>query len=163
MEAAEILGISRVAVFKRIKAGKIQARRVGRHYVIEKSQILYAVEKPAEELTLTKDFYSIPEVADILGKTRIAIFKQVQKGSIQARRIGRHYVIARQDVPGAVTLREEVSVGIENYISVSEAAKQLGISRIAVFKKIKKGQIQAVRMGRSYAIPKSEVQARLNE
>jgi excisionase family DNA binding protein len=39
------------------------------------------------------------------------------------------------------------------YISVSQFAKILGISRIAVHKKIKKGQIRAIRIGRSFAIP----------
>ena len=40
-----------------------------------------------------------------------------------------------------------------NYISIAELAKMLGISRIAVYKKVKKGQISAVRIGRSFAIP----------
>ena len=40
------------------------------------------------------------------------------------------------------------------YISISQFAKILGISRIAVYKKVKKGQIKAVRIGRSFAIPK---------
>lgn len=39
------------------------------------------------------------------------------------------------------------------YISVSQFAKILGVSRIAVYKKIKKGQIEAIRIGRSFAIP----------
>jgi excisionase family DNA binding protein len=39
------------------------------------------------------------------------------------------------------------------YISISQLAKILGISRIAVYKKVKKGQIEAIRIGRSYAIP----------
>jgi len=38
------------------------------------------------------------------------------------------------------------------YISVAELAKTLGISRIAVFNRIKKGQIPAEKIGRSYAI-----------
>ncbi|OGI17015.1 MAG: hypothetical protein A3J63_03220 [Candidatus Moranbacteria bacterium RIFCSPHIGHO2_02_FULL_40_12b] len=38
------------------------------------------------------------------------------------------------------------------YISVAELAKMLGISRIAVFNRIKKGQIPAEKIGRSYAI-----------
>ena len=41
----------------------------------------------------------------------------------------------------------------KNYISVAEFAKMLGISRIAVFKRIQKGQIPAEKIGRSYAIP----------
>lgn len=39
------------------------------------------------------------------------------------------------------------------YISISQLAKILGISRIAVYKKVKKGQIEAIRIGRSFAIP----------
>lgn len=42
----------------------------------------------------------------------------------------------------------------EKYISVAELAKLLGISRIAVFKKIKSGKIKAIKIGRNYAIPK---------
>lgn len=40
------------------------------------------------------------------------------------------------------------------YISISQFAEILGISRIAVYKKIKKGQIKAIRIGRSFAIPR---------
>ena len=42
----------------------------------------------------------------------------------------------------------------EEYLSVSQFAKILGVSRIAIYKKIKKGQIEAIRIGRSFAIPK---------
>lgn len=40
------------------------------------------------------------------------------------------------------------------YISIQQLADMLGISRIAVYKKVKKGQIKAVRIGRSFAIPR---------
>jgi len=43
------------------------------------------------------------------------------------------------------------------YISIPELANILGISRIAVYKKVKKGQIKAVKIGRNFAIPKSYV------
>ncbi|HLP86726.1 MAG TPA: helix-turn-helix domain-containing protein [Candidatus Paceibacterota bacterium] len=43
------------------------------------------------------------------------------------------------------------------FISVAELAKMLGISHVAVFKKIKKGQIPAERIGRSYAISMEHV------
>lgn len=38
-EVAQILGISRVAVFKKIKAGKLQAEKIGGRYLIESKQI----------------------------------------------------------------------------------------------------------------------------
>jgi len=43
------------------------------------------------------------------------------------------------------------------YISVAELAKMLGISRVAVFKRIKKGQIPAQKIGRSYTISMIDV------
>ena len=43
------------------------------------------------------------------------------------------------------------------FVSVSELAKLLGISRIAFFNKIKKGQIPAHKIGRAYAISMEDV------
>lgn len=45
----------------------------------------------------------------------------------------------------------------KEYITIPQLAKILGISRIAVFKKVKRGEIQAIRIGRNYAIPKEYV------
>lgn len=45
------------------------------------------------------------------------------------------------------------------YVSITELAKMLGISRVAVFKRIKKGQIPAEKIGRSYAISMEYVTA----
>ena len=42
-------------------------------------------------------------------------------------------------------------------LSTSQVAKILKISRIAVFKKIKNGEIKAEKIGRNYVIPKGEV------
>jgi len=44
------------------------------------------------------------------------------------------------------------------YLTIIGLAKILGISRIAVYKKIKKGQIKAERIGRIYVIPKRYVE-----
>ena len=43
------------------------------------------------------------------------------------------------------------------FISIRELAKMLGISRIAVYKKVKKGQVKAIRIGRSFAIPRKYI------
>ena len=42
-------------------------------------------------------------------------------------------------------------------LSTSELAKLLGISRIAVFKKIKKGEIKAAKIGRNFVISKNNL------
>ena len=41
----------------------------------------------------------------------------------------------------------------KKYHSIPELAKLLGLSRVAVFKRVKAGKIRAVRIGRNYAIP----------
>ena len=43
------------------------------------------------------------------------------------------------------------------YISIPELAKFLGVSRISVYKKVKKGQIEAIKIGKNYAIPQKYV------
>ncbi|MHC4365356.1 MAG: helix-turn-helix domain-containing protein [Planctomycetota bacterium] len=49
------------------------------------------------------------------------------------------------------------------YITIPQLAKMLGVSRIAVYKKVKKGQIKAERIGRSFAIPQKYVSRILGE
>lgn len=43
------------------------------------------------------------------------------------------------------------------YYSTSEAAKILGISRVAVFNRIKKGQLDAIKIGRNYLVEKEQL------
>ena len=44
----------------------------------------------------------------------------------------------------------------QEYLSSTQLAKLLGVSRIAVFKKIKSGKIKASKVGRNYVIPIGE-------
>jgi len=44
------------------------------------------------------------------------------------------------------------------YYSIPEAAARLGLSRIAVFKKVKKGQLDALRVGRNWAVPSAALE-----
>ena len=43
------------------------------------------------------------------------------------------------------------------YLTIPELAEILGISRIAVYKKVKNGQIKATKIGRNYAINRGEI------
>ena len=40
----------------------------------------------------------------------------------------------------------------ERYITIPELARLLGVSRIAIYNRVKKGQIPAMRIGRNYVI-----------
>jgi len=44
----------------------------------------------------------------------------------------------------------------KKYLSTAELAKLLGVSRIAIFNKIKSGQIKGFKVGRNYVIPAEE-------
>jgi len=48
------------------------------------------------------------------------------------------------------------------YYSIPEAAARLGLSRIAVFKKVKKGQLEALRFGRNWAVPAAALEKAVN-
>ena len=43
------------------------------------------------------------------------------------------------------------------YLTIPELAKLLGVSRIAVYNRVKKGQIPATRVGRTYVIMDQEI------
>lgn len=43
------------------------------------------------------------------------------------------------------------------FISTAELAKLLGISRVAVFKRIKNGEIKAMKVGRAFIIDKKDI------
>jgi excisionase family DNA binding protein len=45
----------------------------------------------------------------------------------------------------------------KDLISVAEAAKLLGLSRMHVVRKIQKGEIKAIRVGRAYAIDRNQL------
>jgi len=49
IEAAKILGISRVAVFKKIKSGDIRAKKIGRNFVIDKDEVFKFLGKILSE------------------------------------------------------------------------------------------------------------------
>lgn len=74
-EVAKILGISRIAVFKKIKSGEIKAKKVGRNFVIDKNdlpEVLGTVltEKKKQEIedSVKKTVREYGETLKLLGK-----------------------------------------------------------------------------------------------
>jgi len=45
----------------------------------------------------------------------------------------------------------------QKYLTIPELAKLLGVSRIAVYNRVKKGQISAIKIGRTYVIMDQEM------
>lgn len=48
-EVAKLFGISRIAVFKKIKSGEIKAKKIGRNYVIDKKDLPDVLNKSLSE------------------------------------------------------------------------------------------------------------------
>lgn len=99
-QLGEILGISRIAVYKKVKKGQIPAKRVGRGYAV--SVDLIKSKKPDFVSTdvepTEKDYISIPQLATILGLSRVAVHNRVRDGQVKARRVGRSFAIPLTEV-----------------------------------------------------------------
>ncbi|MBI2633875.1 MAG: helix-turn-helix domain-containing protein [Parcubacteria group bacterium] len=74
-EVAKLLGISRIAVFKKIKSGAIKARRIGRNFAVDKKdlpEVLGAVlrenKKKEIEKAVKKTVKEYGETLKLLGK-----------------------------------------------------------------------------------------------
>jgi excisionase family DNA binding protein len=72
------------------------------------------------------EYVSIPEMARILGLSRIAVYRKVRKGQIKAKKIGRNYAIDRGDVEQILgkALAEEDKRQID--AAVSKTVKEYG-------------------------------------
>ena len=74
-EVALLLGISRQAVFKKIKAGDIKAEKIGRNFVVDKNElagvlrkVLTDKEKQKIEKAVDKTIRDYGETLKLLGK-----------------------------------------------------------------------------------------------
>lgn len=73
-ELAQLLGVSRVAVFKKIKAGKIKAFKIGRNYVV-----------PIEEFYTAMGTFISPEKKKEMDEV---VKKAVKEYGVALRRLG---------------------------------------------------------------------------
>jgi excisionase family DNA binding protein len=73
-----------------------------------------------------KKYLTIPEFADLLGISRIAVYKKVKSGKIPAEKVGRNYVITDKTVKQI--LGKELSENKKKQIDlvVKKVVKQYG-------------------------------------
>jgi len=73
-----------------------------------------------------KDFLSTTELAEILGISRVAVFKKIKKGEIKATKIGRNFIIHKKDLGNVLgnVLTPENKREIDE--AVSRTAKEYG-------------------------------------
>ncbi len=76
---------------------------------------------------MTSKFMTIPELADKMGISRIAVYKRVKKAQIPAQRIGRIYAISEKDAADLIhaTTAEMDGAWIDN--AVRQVVSEYGI------------------------------------
>lgn len=82
---------------------------------------------------MEKELLSTAEIARILGITPVAVFKRIKSGKIKAEKVGRNYVIRRQDLPeilGTVLTpnqKKEIETGVKKVVKeYGETLRLLG-------------------------------------
>lgn len=75
IEAAKILGVSRIAIFKKIKSGEIKAEKAGRNFIIRRSDLPYILSQSLREdqksdihTSVKKAVHEYGETLRLLGK-----------------------------------------------------------------------------------------------
>ncbi len=167
-ELARQLGLSRDAVYKKVRRGEIDGAKVGCNFAVNSEKDKYI---------------SIAQLAKQLGISRIAVYKRIKKGQIEAIKVGRNHLIRadyleaqrpakQKEIPAAAprVLEEISSKGEEkllsksavevfktgSQLSIPELAAKLGITRDAVYKRVRKGKISASKVGRNFATDAQE-------
>jgi excisionase family DNA binding protein len=75
-----------------------------------------------------KKYLSTAEVAKILGISRIAVFRRIRLGKIKAEKIGKSYMILKDDISIEITNTSDLSNEKKREIEtvVKRAAKEYG-------------------------------------
>jgi excisionase family DNA binding protein len=143
-QLAKILGISRIAVYKKVKKGIIPGKKIGRNFVVSATHLRAEIS--------SKNYSSTTQLAQDLNVHRTTIYRRAKKGIIPGIKVGRGFAHTKRYTKD-VKADEREDAG---FISVPELAKRMGMSRIAVYKKVKKGIIAAVKRGKGFVIRKRE-------
>jgi len=75
-----------------------------------------------------KEFISTTELAEILGISRVAVFKKIKKGEIKAVKVGRNFVIKNKDIYNITNFNKVLSLKEKRQIekAVKKAVGQYG-------------------------------------
>lgn len=50
-------------------------------------------------MTLNKNYFTVKELANLMGVSRVTVFNKIKLGIIKAEKIGRNYIIYKSDLP----------------------------------------------------------------
>ncbi len=67
-----------------------------------------------------KNYYTVKELADIMSLSRITIFKRIKAGKIKSEKIGRNYIIYKNDLKEMFSnnLTKDDKISIKNALKI---------------------------------------------
>jgi excisionase family DNA binding protein len=89
--------------------------------------------KNKDILDSKRQFYSTTELASMLGVSRTAVFKKIRSGIIHAEKIGRNYIIPKEEIATALGVfvperrRKEIDQSVDRTVrEYGDALRRLG-------------------------------------
>jgi len=79
-------------------------------------------------IVTNKSLLTVAQVAELLGISRIAVFKRIQKGELPAQKYGRLYLIDKKDLPNifSTTTTEKQKAAIIS--GVAKTTQEYGLT-----------------------------------
>ncbi len=74
------------------------------------------------KIPINKDYFTVKELADIMGISRIAVWNKIKSGKIKADKIGRNYIIKKKDLDGLFKIglskedKKEIEFGVKKVL-----------------------------------------------
>lgn len=175
-EAAAALGVSEGRVRQLVKRGQLEGVRIGGvlhvtpHSVQARIASKPSAGNPGQRgpRTVPDGYVSSGEAAKALGVDPSRVSALVADGMLDGRKVGGRYVVTRDSLLARVLGEEPERKRAEveergAYMSLTEAAEAIGISKGRLSTLIKEGTVKAVKEGKGVLVPVSEVERRKRE
>lgn len=77
-------------------------------------------------MVTNKSLLTVSQVAELLGISRVAVFKRIKKGQLPAMKYGRFYLIDKKDLPNVLStfITNERKIEIDH--NVAKTVKEYG-------------------------------------
>jgi len=84
-------------------------------------------------MELIKNYFTVKELADLMGVSRVAVFNKIKLGKIKAEKIGRNYIIYKNNLPDVLNTsltasdKNNIERGVRKVLhDYGDAIKMLG-------------------------------------
>ena len=158
------MGISRFTIYRLIQSGKLPAKRVSGQWRFEQRDVdrLLHYKQPANYV-VKPDLMTLTEVCAYLGLSRFTVYRLINHKKLPAVKSGGRWRFARDDLRRFLTRGREVPAHVlgmnfeGGVLSLSAAAKTLGVNRRTIYRLIKEGKLPATKIAGVWRLIRTEV------